>query len=112
MLRAFCFSLSCRLNSLSLRRRRSLGEEPGGVGRRSTAHLGVKQRSPLRKSFMPARRHSRHTGPVYRAIALDAPLLRRAAAVVRDGRTIDDGGDLQVGGLERADGVLADGAGP
>ena len=42
----------------------ALGEAPGGVGRRSTAHLGVKQRSPLRKSFMPARRHRRHTGPV------------------------------------------------
>src|SRR5919199_26899 len=102
MRRAFCFSLSCTENSLSLRRRRSLGEAPGGVGRRSTAHFGVKQRSPLRKSFMPARRHSRHTGPVYRAIALDAPLLRRAAAVVRGGGAIDDGGHFEARCLERA----------
>src|ERR1700738_1770362 len=113
MLRAFCFSLSCRLYSLSLRRRRTLlGGAPGGVGRRSTAHLGVKQRSPFKNSFIPCRRQSRQTGPVYRAIVLlDAPLLGWATAVVRGGRAIDDRGDLEPGGLQRADSRLATCAG-
>src|SRR5687768_10515260 len=31
------------------------------------AHFSVKQRSPLRKSFMPSRRQRRQTGPVYLA---------------------------------------------
>src|SRR5688572_12918109 len=32
------------------------------------AHLSVKQRAPLRKSFIPSRRHSRHFASRYRAI--------------------------------------------
>src|ERR671915_295486 len=36
---------------------------PGGYERRSTAHFSVRQRSPLRKSFMPSRRQSLHLGP-------------------------------------------------
>src|ERR1700687_913340 len=31
------------------------------------AHFSVWQRSPFRKSFIPSRRHSRQTGPIYRA---------------------------------------------
>src|SRR5687768_355615 len=34
------------------------------------AHFSVKQRSPLRKSFMPSRRQRRQTGPVYLATVL------------------------------------------
>src|SRR5207249_9988493 len=33
---------------------------PGGQLRFSIAHFSVKQRSPLRKSFIPSRRQSRH----------------------------------------------------
>src|SRR5207248_7452521 len=36
---------------------------PGGYERRSIAHFSVRQRSPLRKSFMPSRRQTRHFGP-------------------------------------------------
>src|SRR5712691_9227383 len=46
---------------------------PGGYERRSIAHFSVRQRSPLRKSFMPSRRQMRHFGPRSRAI-------RRASA--------------------------------
>ena len=42
---------------------------PGGYERRSIAHFSVRQRSPLRKSFMPSRRHSLQLGPVYLAIS-------------------------------------------
>src|SRR4029077_10758576 len=41
---------------------------PGGYERRSIAHFSVRQRSPLRKSFMPSRRQMRHFGPMSRAI--------------------------------------------
>src|SRR5687768_7202293 len=40
----------------------------------------------------------------------DAASLGRATTVVRDGRDVGDGGDLQAGRLEGADGLLA--AGP
>jgi hypothetical protein len=33
----------------------------------STAHFSVWQRSPFKNSFMPSRRHSRQTGPMYLA---------------------------------------------
>src|ERR1700687_4518856 len=33
----------------------------------SIAHFSVWQRSPLRNSFIPSRRHCRQTGPIYRA---------------------------------------------
>src|SRR6185369_11113921 len=45
------------------------------------------------------------------AILLDAAPLGRAAAVVRDGRDVLDGGDLESRHLERTDGCLATGAG-
>src|SRR3954451_10058854 len=41
---------------------------PGGYARRSTPHLSVRQRSPLRKSFWPSRRHCLHCGLVSRAM--------------------------------------------
>src|SRR5690349_4079801 len=41
----------------------------------------------------------------------DAAPLGRAASVVRDGRDVGDGADLEAGGLERADRLLAAGAG-
>src|SRR5688572_29392416 len=41
----------------------------------------------------------------------DPAPLGRAAAVVRDGGDVGDGADLQPGGLQRADGLLAPGAG-
>src|SRR5436190_3302303 len=42
--------------------------------------------------------------------ALDSAPLGRAAAVVRDGRDVGDGGDLEAGRLERPDRLLAAGA--
>src|SRR5262249_57136176 len=45
------------------------------------------------------------------AILLDAAPLGRAAAVVRDGRDVLDGGDLETRHLERTDGGLTAGAG-
>src|SRR6187455_2358834 len=62
---------------------------------------------------MPSRRHRRQTGPLYRAMAgvLDSAPLGRAATVVGDGRDVGDGGDLEAGSLERADGLLATRAG-
>ena len=47
--------------------RRVLPWAPGAKLRFSMAHLGPKQRSPFRKSFMPSRRQSRQTGPRYLA---------------------------------------------
>jgi hypothetical protein len=41
------------------RGRREHSRRSGGYLRRSTAHFSVRQRSPLRKSFMPSRRRSR-----------------------------------------------------
>src|SRR5918992_619894 len=61
---------------------------------------------------MPSLRHRRETGPLYRAIErLDPAPLGWAAAVVRDGRDVGDGGDLETGRLERADGLFASRAG-
>src|SRR3954447_22028166 len=82
---------------------------PGGYARRSTPHLSVRQRSPFRKSFMPSRRHCLHWEPVSRAM-LDAPPLAGPAAVVSLRRHVPDPGDLEPGGLERADRRLAPGA--
>src|SRR5258706_464729 len=42
-------------------------ERINGFLRLSTAHFSLKQRSPLRNSFIRSRRHSRQTGPVYLA---------------------------------------------
>src|SRR5690348_3023523 len=79
---------------------------PGGYERRSIAHFSVRQRSPLRNSFIPSRRQMRHFGPRSRA-TLDPPPLARADAVVRLRRDVFDGQDLEAGGLERADRRLA-----
>ena len=46
---------------------RSLPCWPGTKLRFSIAHFSVWQRSPFRNNFMPSRRHSRQTGPIYRA---------------------------------------------
>src|SRR3954451_12385155 len=83
---------------------------PGGYERRSTEHFSVRQRSPLRKSFMPSRRHCLHWGPVVRAMLrglLDAPPLARAAAVVGLRGHVLHRDDLEAGGLQRADRRLA-----
>ena len=42
---------------------------PGGGASRSIGHLGLSQRSPLRKSFICSRRHSLQTGSMLRAMA-------------------------------------------
>src|SRR5438445_205131 len=82
---------------------------PGGYERRSIAHFAGRQRSPLRKSFMPSRRQTRHFGP--RSLAtLDPPPLSGTDAVVRLRRDVLDAEDLEPGGLERADRRLAPGA--
>src|SRR5256714_4245862 len=53
---------------------------PGGYERRSTPHLSVRQRSPLRNSFCPSRRHCLHCGPVSLAISRwFAPSLGRSS---------------------------------
>src|SRR4029079_6108143 len=103
MRRAFCFSRSWSAKSETLRRR--CWCMPGGELRRSKVHL-VMHFSPFRKSFMPSRRQSGQTGPVYRAkfsLLLDPAPLRWAAAVVRDRCDVGDGCDREAGGLERAD---------
>src|ERR1044072_6617453 len=72
------------------------------------------QRSPLRKSFWPSRRHCLHCGLVSRAMAatpLDAPPLARPAAVVGLRGHVANPGHLEAGGLEGADRGLAAGAG-
>src|SRR3954470_20897359 len=85
---------------------------PGGYARRSTPHFSVRQRSPLRNSFMPSRRHFLHLASVERAIAypLDPPPLARAAAVVGLRGDVLDRDDLEARGLQRAHGRVAPGA--
>src|SRR3954470_15550795 len=80
---------------------------PGGYERRSTPHLSVRQRSPLRKSFCPSRRHCLHWGDVSRSQVLDPPPLAWAAAVVCLWGDVAHSGDLEAGGLQRADRGLA-----
>src|SRR3954451_8876001 len=82
---------------------------PGGYERRSTPHLSVRQRSPLRNSFCPSRRHCLHCGPVSRAMRApsDPAPLAGAAAVVRLRSDVLDAGHLEAGVLERADRGLA-----
>src|SRR3954453_11184747 len=85
---------------------------PGGYERRSTPHLSVRQRSPLRNSFCPSRRHCLHCGPVSLAMALlDAAPLAGAAAVVSLRGDVAHARDLEAGGLQRADRGLAARAG-
>src|SRR6185436_2841668 len=65
----FCFSRSCFEYSDDLRRRAVFCPcWPGAYGRRSTGHFSVKHFVPLRKSFVPSRRHCLQLGPVYRPI--------------------------------------------
>src|SRR3954464_12032487 len=102
---------------------------PGGYERRSIAHFSVRQRSPLRKSFIPSRRHCLHFGerihrpftnptppppntPTPLSSLLPPPLLLLADAGVRLRRDVADTEDLEAGGLQRADRGLAAGAGP
>src|ERR1017187_9852050 len=66
MRRTFCFSRSCRPEP-PIFLARSLPCCPGGKLRFSMAHFSLWQRSPLRSSFMPSRRHCRQTGPIYLA---------------------------------------------
>src|SRR3954447_11143453 len=82
---------------------------PGGYARRSMPHLSVRQRSPLRNSFWPSRRHCLHWGEVSRAIRSrsDPPPLPGAAAVVCLRGDVPHAGDFEAGGLERADRGLA-----
>src|SRR5450759_5148246 len=84
---------------------------PGGYERRSTPHLSVRQRSPLRNSFCPSRRHCLHWGPVSLAIALDPPPLAGAAAVVGLRGDVLDARHLEAGRLQGADRGLATRAG-
>src|SRR3978361_1453744 len=87
---------------------------PGGYARRSTPHFSVRQRSPLRNSFMPSRRHFLHLASVERAmpLALHPPPLARAAAVVGLRGDVLDRDHFEAGGLQRADGGVAARAGP
>src|SRR6266550_1042099 len=106
----FCFSRNCFAYSDALRRRPvDWPCCPGAYARRSTAHFSVRQRVPLRNSFVPSRRHNLQTGPVYRDM-LNPPFLGRAAPVVRNRRHIADRTDLQPGTGERLNGGLAPGA--
>src|SRR3954447_25343738 len=85
---------------------------PGGYARRSMPHLSVRQRSPLRNSFWPSRRHCLHWGEVSRAIEVDSdpsPLPGAAAVVCLRG-DVADAGDLEARRLQRADRGLAPGA--
>src|SRR5262245_56071389 len=84
---------------------------PGGT---SSLHLLSSGLMPLfSRRSVPSRRESLHLGPRYLAMFLptsDAPLLGRAAAVVRNRRHVGDAGDLQAAGVQRADCGLAPGA--
>src|SRR5262245_52893134 len=86
---------------------------PGGT---SSLHLLSSGLMPLfRNRSVPSRRASLHFGPRYLAICLpvsDAPLLGRAAAVVRNRRHVGDRRDLEPAGVQRADGGFASWAGP
>src|SRR3954452_18529464 len=73
------------------------------------AHFSVRQRSPLRKSFIPSRRHCLHFGDLSRA-TLDPPPLLLAHAVVGLRRDILYPHHFEPRGLERADRGLTAGA--
>src|SRR5580704_2541500 len=70
MRRTFCFSRSWRPYPTVFFIFLFLPCCPGMKLRFSIAHFSEKQRSPLRNNFIPSRRHSRHTGPMYLAITL------------------------------------------
>src|SRR4029453_2315599 len=85
---------------------------PGGT---SSLHLLSSGFMPLlRNRSVPPRRESLHLGPRYLAIVLsasDAPLLGRAATVVRDRRHVRDARDLEAARVQRAGRGLAPRAG-
>src|SRR5579872_7353544 len=70
MRRTFCFSRSWRPYPTVFFIFLFLPCCPGMKLRFSMAHFSEKQRSPLRNSFIPSRRHSRQTGPMYLAITI------------------------------------------
>src|SRR3954470_9578932 len=85
---------------------------PGGTW---NLHLLSRGFTPLlRNRSVPSRRASLHLGPVYLAIfdvsCLDATLLGRAAAVVRNRRDIGNAGDLEAAGVQGTHRRLATGA--
>src|SRR5579862_3735659 len=93
---------------------------PGMKLRFSIAHFSEKQRSPLRNSFIPSRRHSRQTGPMYLAIkilsayytrASYSPFFGRPASVVGDGGAVLDRAHFETSRGQGANGRLAAGAG-
>src|SRR6266496_919373 len=63
---AFCFSRNCSPYPTTLALR-SLPCWPGAKLRFSMGHLSVKHVVPLRNSFIPSRRHRRHTASLYLA---------------------------------------------
>src|SRR3990172_9775372 len=91
-----------------MRARRVFPCAPRAKFRFSMAHLGPKHLSPLRKSFIPSRRHSRHTGPRYLAnvLLLNPTPLGWPAPVVRNGSHVADGLHLDSRGLEGPNGGL------
>src|SRR6202040_1025270 len=100
MRRNFCFSRSCRPYS-DKRCLRSLFTPPGGT---SSLHFDSRGLTPLlRNRSVPSRRESLHFGPVYFAIAnlLNAALLGRTAAVMRNRRDVFNVGDLQTAAVQR-----------
>src|SRR5262245_17720973 len=79
------------------------------------AQDGLKQRSPLRKSFIPSLRHKRQTGPEYLAKALsllNSSSLRWTAPVVRDRCDVANRADLETRNLQCADRRIAACTGP
>src|SRR5580698_874643 len=75
---------------------------PGGT---CSLHLLSSGLAPLlRKRSVPSRRASLQVGPIYRAMcvpyALNATLLRRTAAVVRNRRHVGDARNLQTAGIQ------------
>src|SRR5437588_6660737 len=89
----FCFSRSCNPYPISFALR-SCPCCPGAKFLFSIPQEGLKHRSPFSNSFIPSLRHNLHTGPIYLA-KLNSPSLRRAAAIVRDGRHISNGANFQ-----------------
>src|SRR4030067_329654 len=80
---------------------------PGPLERLVTEHLGVKQRSPLRDTFSPARRHKRQNGP---PILLLLSSFGRSFSAMGDGGDISDAGNIEPGALQGANGGLTSAA--
>src|SRR5665213_1820780 len=89
---------------------------PGGT---CSLHLLSSGLAPLLiNRSVPSRRASLQVGPVYRAIsvvpqaALNATLLWRTAAVVRNRRDVGNARDLEAAGIECPYGRFTSGTGP